>query len=141
MQPPGDSLPADNEKPDDLTERSRRVKFDVSSTVTLDREDKAVRSLCPPNSTEHSETEEPAHEKPTDNPDRSPDDRFLKFEEIGRGSFKTVYKGLDTHQGVDVAWCELQVCVTYYRFRDLCVCVITFCVFVRRLFHRLKQDY
>nr|CAD7432620.1 unnamed protein product [Timema monikensis] len=40
----------------------------------------------------------------------SPDGRFLKFEEeIGRGSFKTVYKGLDTQTGVAVAWCELQV--------------------------------
>ncbi|GIY21359.1 hypothetical protein CEXT_786511 [Caerostris extrusa] len=39
----------------------------------------------------------------------SPDGRFLKFEEeIGRGSFKTVYKGLDTLTGVAVAWCELQ---------------------------------
>lgn len=39
----------------------------------------------------------------------SPDGRFLKFEEeIGRGSFKTVYKGLDTETGVAVAWCELQ---------------------------------
>lgn len=36
--------------------------------------------------------------------------RFLKFEEeIGRGSFKTVYRGLDTQTGVAVAWCELQV--------------------------------
>lgn len=42
--------------------------------------------------------------------DTSPDGRFLKFEEeIGRGSFKTVYKGLDTATGVAVAWCELQV--------------------------------
>lgn len=40
----------------------------------------------------------------------SPDNRFLKFEEeIGRGSFKTVYRGLDTQTGVAVAWCELQV--------------------------------
>lgn len=42
--------------------------------------------------------------------DQSPDGRFLKFEEIGRGSFKTVYKGLDTTTGVNLAWCELQVC-------------------------------
>ena len=42
--------------------------------------------------------------------DQSPDGgRFLKFaEEIGRGSFKTVYRGLDTESGVAVAWCELQ---------------------------------
>ncbi|KAM4717100.1 serine/threonine-protein kinase WNK4-like [Anableps anableps] len=39
----------------------------------------------------------------------SPDGRFLKFNvEIGRGSFKTVYKGLDTEKTVEVAWCELQ---------------------------------
>ena len=40
--------------------------------------------------------------------DSSPDKRFLKFDEFGRGSFKTVYKGLDTINGTDVAWCELQ---------------------------------
>lgn len=40
----------------------------------------------------------------------SPDGRYLKFNiEIGRGSFKTVYKGLDTETTVEVAWCELQV--------------------------------
>lgn len=39
----------------------------------------------------------------------SPDGRYLKFDiEIGRGSFKTVYKGLDTETTVEVAWCELQ---------------------------------
>ena len=40
----------------------------------------------------------------------SPAGRFLKFDnEIGRGSFKTVYRGLDTETGVAVAWCELSV--------------------------------
>ena len=40
----------------------------------------------------------------------SPDGRFLKFNvEIGRGSFNTVYKGLDTDTTVELAWCELQV--------------------------------
>ncbi|KAF5280105.1 hypothetical protein FQA39_LY18139 [Lamprigera yunnana] len=39
----------------------------------------------------------------------SPCGRFFKYEEeIGRGSFKTVYRGLDTQTGVAVAWCELQ---------------------------------
>uniref|UniRef100_A0A7N9AMA7 Vacuolar protein-sorting-associated protein 25 n=1 Tax=Mastacembelus armatus TaxID=205130 RepID=A0A7N9AMA7_9TELE len=39
----------------------------------------------------------------------SPEGRYLKFNiEIGRGSFKTVYKGLDTETTVEVAWCELQ---------------------------------
>ncbi|KAA0201809.1 hypothetical protein HAZT_HAZT007158 [Hyalella azteca] len=42
--------------------------------------------------------------------DKSPGSRYLKFEnEIGRGSFKTVYRGVDTETGVDVAWCELLV--------------------------------
>lgn len=40
----------------------------------------------------------------------SPEGRYLKFNiEIGRGSFKTVYKGLDIETTVEVAWCELQV--------------------------------
>lgn len=40
----------------------------------------------------------------------SPNGRFLKFDvSIGRGSFKTVFRGLDTETGVHVAWCELEV--------------------------------
>lgn len=40
----------------------------------------------------------------------SPGGRFLKFDiELGRGAFKTVFKGLDTETWVEVAWCELQV--------------------------------
>ena len=40
----------------------------------------------------------------------SPDHRFMKLdEEVGRGSFKTVHKGLEIDTGVHVAWCELQV--------------------------------
>uniref|UniRef100_A0A3B3SQ07 Protein kinase domain-containing protein n=1 Tax=Paramormyrops kingsleyae TaxID=1676925 RepID=A0A3B3SQ07_9TELE len=43
----------------------------------------------------------------------SPGGRFLKFDiELGRGSFKTVYKGLDTDTWVEVAWCELQVIIS-----------------------------
>ena len=46
----------------------------------------------------------------------SPGGRFLKFDiELGRGSFKTVYKGLDTETWVEVAWCELQV--RFYVFK------------------------
>lgn len=49
----------------------------------------------------------------------SPGGRFLKFDiELGRGAFKTVYKGLDTETWVEVAWCELQVrilCITLCR--------------------------
>lgn len=45
----------------------------------------------------------------------SPNGRFLKFDvNIGRGSFKTVFKGLDTETGVHVAWCELEVNCSMY---------------------------
>jgi hypothetical protein len=38
----------------------------------------------------------------------SPCGRFFKYDiEVGRGSFKTVFRGLDSHTGVAVAWCEL----------------------------------
>ena len=56
----------------------------------------------------------------------SPDQRFLKYDiEIGRGSFKTVYKGLDTETGVAIAWCELQVsvCVCMYVCTYVCMYV------------------
>ncbi|CAF0858252.1 unnamed protein product [Rotaria sordida] len=40
---------------------------------------------------------------------KSPDNRFIRYaKEIGRGAFKTVYRGLDTEASVAVAWCELQ---------------------------------
>lgn len=57
--------------------------------------------------TASEETEEEAEMKAVAT---SPSGRFLKFDiELGRGSFKTVYKGLDTETWVEVAWCELQV--------------------------------
>ena len=46
----------------------------------------------------------------------SPTGRFLKFaDEIGSGSFKRVYRGLDTETGVAVAWCELLVSLLFCR--------------------------
>lgn len=40
----------------------------------------------------------------------SPCRRFFKYDkEVGFGSFKTVFRGLDAHTGVAVAWCELLV--------------------------------
>ncbi|XP_067928810.1 serine/threonine-protein kinase WNK-like isoform X2 [Watersipora subatra] len=39
---------------------------------------------------------------------KSPDGRYIRQnDEIGRGSFKTVFKGLDVETGVAIAWCEL----------------------------------
>ncbi|KAI6656189.1 Serine/threonine protein kinase wnk 1,3,4 [Oopsacas minuta] len=46
--------------------------------------------------------------------DTGPNGRFLKFsKEIGRGAFKTVYKGIDTETGVAIAWCEINVSLIY----------------------------
>ena len=46
--------------------------------------------------------------------DTGPNGRFLKFsKEIGRGAFKTVYKGIDTETGVAIAWCEINVCFLF----------------------------
>uniref|UniRef100_A0A670YCK2 non-specific serine/threonine protein kinase n=1 Tax=Pseudonaja textilis TaxID=8673 RepID=A0A670YCK2_PSETE len=62
-------------------------------------------AALPPTSTRQEDIEE----QETKAVAFSPDGRFLKFDiEIGRGSFKTVYKGLDTETTVEVAWCELQ---------------------------------
>ncbi|NXL36449.1 WNK4 kinase, partial [Glaucidium brasilianum] len=65
----------------------------------------------PPVAAGHREPEETESEEvETRAVATSPDGRFLKFDiEIGRGSFKTVYKGLDTETTVEVAWCELQM--------------------------------
>lgn len=58
----------------------------------------------------------------------SPDGRFLKFDiEIGRGSFKTVYKGLDTETTVEVAWCELQVSAALKMCHLFCICAFSSC--------------
>ncbi len=75
---------------------------------------------CP----QHDEQEE-EEEKARDS---SPDGRFLKFEEIGRGSFKTVYKGLDSRDGVAVAWCELQVGLRYLLHQSIIFCNFYFCL-------------
>ncbi|XP_034046057.1 serine/threonine-protein kinase WNK4 [Thalassophryne amazonica] len=56
-----------------------------------------------------NQKEEEHDEEETQAVASSPDGRFLKFNiEIGRGSFKTVYRSLDTETTVEVAWCELQ---------------------------------
>lgn len=82
--------------------------MDVASTESISNVNGYVANYS--NSEEMIDKEEKAISK-------SPDGRFLKFdEEIGRGSFKTVYKGLDTETGVAVAWCELQVRFFQFEF-------------------------
>ncbi|XP_075458471.1 serine/threonine-protein kinase WNK1 isoform X7 [Ascaphus truei] len=75
-------------------------------------EGKPGKPAEPPEESSRSSQDKPAddnEELETKAVGFSPDGRFLKFDiEIGRGSFKTVYKGLDTETTVEVAWCELQ---------------------------------
>lgn len=58
---------------------------------------------------QHTLQQEPEYTEDDEEPvGVSPCGRFFKYEkEVGRGSFKTVYRGLDTQTGVAVAWCEL----------------------------------
>uniref|UniRef100_A0A0N5BPR0 non-specific serine/threonine protein kinase n=1 Tax=Strongyloides papillosus TaxID=174720 RepID=A0A0N5BPR0_STREA len=51
--------------------------------------------------------------------DRSPNGRFLKFDEkLNEDTLKTVYLGWDNETGIDVAWCEFKS-TKPYRGRDL----------------------
>lgn len=69
-------------------------------------------------------TEEEVVEEPEEPVDSSPDGRFFKFDvELGRGSFKTVFKGLDIQSGVNVAWCELQVRHHSCHICQLCISI------------------
>ncbi|XP_035488858.2 serine/threonine-protein kinase WNK2 isoform X2 [Scophthalmus maximus] len=65
--------------------------------------------VVPPDVAGKAGSDENEEEPGTKAVSTSPGGRFLKFDiELGRGSFKTVYKGLDTDTWVEVAWCELQ---------------------------------
>ncbi|KAI6187157.1 Non-specific serine/threonine protein kinase [Aphelenchoides besseyi] len=102
---------APSEKPIDLAKTVERQKLDANKQTPADQEKSTVEKK-PVNRKESIAVEDDddydaeAEEKPID---KSVDGRFLKFdEELGRGSFKTVFRGLDTETGVAVAWCELQ---------------------------------
>ncbi|MGH0181309.1 UNVERIFIED_CONTAM: hypothetical protein FKN15_010709 [Acipenser sinensis] len=98
------------------TESQGGQKDSATESVSADEEKAEVEQKCnaimPENTkivgkSASEETEEEAGMKAVST---SPGGRFLKFDtELGRGSFKTVYKGLDTDTWVEVAWCELQV--------------------------------
>ncbi|XP_053083104.1 serine/threonine-protein kinase WNK2 isoform X2 [Pangasianodon hypophthalmus] len=74
------------------------------------KQDPAAASAAGKDEHAHAEEEEDEEEEAGMTAvSTSPSGRFLKFDvELGRGSFKTVYKGLDTETWVEVAWCELQ---------------------------------
>lgn len=83
----------------------------VAQTPSSDSDNEAVKSPPVPRRPLESKWElDEKEDVETKAVATSPDGRYLKFNiEIGRGSFKTVYKGLDTETTVEVAWCELQV--------------------------------
>ncbi|XP_039287299.1 uncharacterized protein LOC111050075 [Nilaparvata lugens] len=120
-QPPGEEPPdlVAEESSDVITEPTDRSDVTTEPTDSSDVVT-AEEAVAAPNPTAATATavtvaavEQPEQQSSEDDEEKavgvSPDGRFLKFEEeIGRGSFKTVYKGLDTQTGVAVAWCELQ---------------------------------
>ncbi|XP_040599936.1 serine/threonine-protein kinase WNK3 [Mesocricetus auratus] len=78
----------------------QEVKYEQRSKATSESSKDCAKEK------NEKETEEEAEMKAVAT---SPSGRFLKFDiELGRGAFKTVYKGLDTETWVEVAWCELQ---------------------------------
>ncbi|XP_041121403.1 serine/threonine-protein kinase WNK4-like isoform X2 [Polyodon spathula] len=82
------------------------ISSDSEDETSQRKHQKVVLSRAPFESTWEQEEKEEIETKAVA---ISPDGRYLKFNiEIGRGSFKTVYKGLDTETTVEVAWCELQ---------------------------------
>lgn len=93
----GSQKPADKEK-------------SPSAVVTMPP---SKESSAPPPETKEDDGQNQDDDEDEEEPNAigsSPTGRFLKYiEEVGRGSFKTVYRGLDTDSGVAVAWCELQV--------------------------------
>ncbi|KAG0713457.1 Serine/threonine-protein kinase WNK1 [Chionoecetes opilio] len=90
----------------------KEAKEGTREAATLTEKEKVTGERDEKDKDEREEEEErrpqQEEEEAEEAVDKSPDGRFLKFDhEIGRGSFKTVYRGLDTDAGVDVAWCEL----------------------------------
>ncbi|XP_066524367.1 serine/threonine-protein kinase WNK1 isoform X3 [Hoplias malabaricus] len=92
----------------DVPDREK-VAVEKREDVEEDEEKEAAKARAEAEQREAEKKEQEDEEVETKAVGTSPDGRFLKFDiEIGRGSFKTVYKGLDTETTVEVAWCELQ---------------------------------
>ncbi|XP_035306123.1 serine/threonine-protein kinase WNK3 isoform X2 [Cricetulus griseus] len=86
--------------PTNVLRGGQEVKYEQCSKATSESSKDSVKEK------NDKEMEEEAEMKAVAT---SPSGRFLKFDiELGRGAFKTVYKGLDTETWVEVAWCELQ---------------------------------
>ncbi|XP_054859257.1 serine/threonine-protein kinase WNK3 [Eublepharis macularius] len=102
--------PAPADAPERFTVGGRRVSDLAASTLVAGQEIRNEHGLKvtleASKERTKKEIEEEAEMKAVAT---SPGGRFLKFDiELGRGAFKTVFKGLDTETWVEVAWCELQ---------------------------------
>uniref|UniRef100_A0A7N4PJL3 non-specific serine/threonine protein kinase n=1 Tax=Sarcophilus harrisii TaxID=9305 RepID=A0A7N4PJL3_SARHA len=105
----GDGAAAAGVAASSAAESSQDVEKKEAATVSASAAPAEVKSEPGPTKKEEPEEEEEDDEDDLKAVATSPDGRFLKFDiELGRGSFKTVYKGLDTETWVEVAWCELQ---------------------------------
>uniref|UniRef100_A0A8D0E1C4 WNK lysine deficient protein kinase 3 n=1 Tax=Salvator merianae TaxID=96440 RepID=A0A8D0E1C4_SALMN len=103
--------PAPKDEPEQFVVGDQRMPHLSASTLVAGQEAKndhgSKMNLEPSKERTKKEIEEEAEMKAVAT---SPGGRFLKFDiELGRGAFKTVFKGLDTETWVEVAWCELQV--------------------------------
>ncbi|XP_004713177.1 serine/threonine-protein kinase WNK3 [Echinops telfairi] len=94
------NIPRVDKLPTNVLRGGQEVQYGQCSKTTLESSKDCFREK------NEKEMEEEAEMKAVAT---SPSGRFLKFDiELGRGAFKTVYKGLDTETWVEVAWCELQ---------------------------------
>ncbi|KAI3727789.1 hypothetical protein L6452_16409 [Arctium lappa] len=94
----------------------------VSQMVPMDSE---VRSLVPANgSVRKIQRKSKPKQKPeledTDIVEVCPNNRYVRYNEVlGRGAFKTVYKGFDEVEGIEVAWNQVTLDDTLQAREDL----------------------
>ncbi|XP_001973647.3 serine/threonine-protein kinase WNK1 isoform X1 [Drosophila erecta] len=98
---------------DDITKKTESSEASAEEATVTGSSTDASASLLPSTSTVSTTSSATSITKSKSDEDddpvaMSPCGRFFKYDkEVGRGSFKTVYRGLDTLTGVPVAWCEL----------------------------------
>ena len=90
---------------------STAEKLAKANTEHIDRKAANLREVVKAHREgKHRQGHESSDEEDEETLETSPDGKYYKVnQEIGRGSFKTVYRGLDANTGVAVAWCELMV--------------------------------
>ncbi|XP_017072351.1 serine/threonine-protein kinase WNK1 isoform X2 [Drosophila eugracilis] len=98
---------------DDISKKSESAEVSAEEATVTGSSTDASTSLLPSTTTVSTTSSATSITKSKSDEDddpvaMSPCGRFFKYDkEVGRGSFKTVYRGLDTLTGVPVAWCEL----------------------------------